>query len=1077
MSLGRLLAARVNADPHGTYSLLVPFSDLENGTPRSIEWIHLKRAVTYAAHVLNPLDENAVPSNSGRVIAILAAIDSLVYQTLTLAIMQSGNIVLPISQRNSPAAVANLLLKTNCHDVIVGGGSAVHSLLEETGAQMTHDAPSHHLNIIPVPAAAELYPHLGNTTKNIEPMKDYPPPANTDDLDALRCYIHSSGTTSLPKPIPITERYLRYSTQIPCVRDNISPLLAAMAMPPFHVLGVLIQIVTPLLTGKPIMLWDIGEDGEPAPLATPETTMQAMRRFGATSVLAVPAFLVAWSRDEQAIEFMKLMDYVLTGGGPLPEEIGDRLVKRGVNVAQVYGGTEFLSGTEIKRVNRTLDEWGWFEWVDEFPARWEEQDNGLFELQVLQSKDFRPALFNAETPDGPAYATNDLFMRHPTKSHMYKMVGRLDDQITLATGEKVNPGPIELAMAESPLITGAVLVGRAKNQVGILVQTSQEHDVEPGDSEALARFRNLLWPHVEKVNALSAGFAMVFKETIILSAPNKPFAKTPKGTVQRKRTEELYTAEIEDAYAKIEEAKGTNTASIPEAWTFDILEPWVLQVVEELVQRPVDPAKDMFDQGADSLTATLLRLRCINAMQQFPDHAVSSKARSIDSNIAFTHPSVSSLAEYLASIVSADSNLNSEKEGHTERMKSLVEQYTANLPNVQSSSIPIQNRKESVLITGTTGALGSALLKQVIESDRFEHVWALNRRGSRGRSGTERQKASFIDKGIDTSLLQRKKVRMIDVDTSAYHLGLSLAEYEQISGLVTIIIHNAWRLDFNLTLQSFEPQIKATRNLIDLALSSPNASSIRFLFTSSVGVFSGWDHPSDPVPEEPIGDPQVSVGTGYGESKYILDRVRGQTGLSTTSIRLGQLSGSVNGAWSTSGWFPILLKSSLALRCLPDSPGIVSWIPVDVAATAVLDAALTETPQSVLHIYHPRPISWKKILEEAATALPSVSAKGSALPLIPFPEWLARLEEKKAGDFEKIPALKLLSFYHTFAAGDATNRALRPKSASEREAFGLVKLSTKKMCRVSPTLAGLEPLKAEDVHSWVGYWGSIGFLA
>lgn len=37
-----------------------------------------------------------------------------------------------------------------------------------------------------------------------------------------------------------------------------------------------------------------------------------------------------------------------------------------------------------------------------------------------------------------AYATNDLFVEHPTKKGWWKIVGRVDDQIALSNGEKVS---------------------------------------------------------------------------------------------------------------------------------------------------------------------------------------------------------------------------------------------------------------------------------------------------------------------------------------------------------------------------------------------------------------------------------------------------------------------------------------------------------------------------------------------------------------------------------------------------------------------------------------------------------------
>lgn len=89
-----------------------------------------------------------------------------------------------------------------------------------------------------------------------------------------------------------------------------------------------------------------------------------------------------------------------------------------------------------------------------------------------------------------------------------------------------------------------------------------------------------------------------------------------------------------------------------------------------------------------------------------------------------------------------------------------------------------------------------------------------------------------------------------------------------------MIIHNAWRLDFNLALPSFEGNIRGTRNLIDFARSSRHASTLRFLFTSSVSSAQSWDRGKGPYPEEVQADATYAVGGGYGEGKYVTERVR-----------------------------------------------------------------------------------------------------------------------------------------------------------------------------------------------------------
>ena len=61
---------------------------------------------------------------------------------------------------------------------------------------------------------------------------------------------------------------------------------------------------------------------------------------------------------------------------------------------------------------------------------------------------------------------------------------------------------------------------------------------------------------------------------------------------------------------------------------------------------------------------------------------------------------------------------------------------------------------------------------------------------------------------------------------------------------------------------------------------------------------------------------------GYGESKWVteqvLHRAARSTGLRTTSVRVGQLSGdSRSGAWNAKEWVPTLVRTSARVGSLP----------------------------------------------------------------------------------------------------------------------------------------------------------------
>lgn len=92
-----------------------------------------------------------------------------------------------------------------------------------------------------------------------------------------------------------------------------------------------------------------------------------------------------------------------------------------------------------------------------------------------------------------------------------------------------------------------------------------------------------------------------------------------------------------------------------------------------------------------------------------------------------------------------------------------------------------------------------------------------------------------------------------------------------MASTVTHVIHNAWKVDFNQSLRSYEPLIANTRRLIDACYSF--ARPITLLFSSSEAASIGWDRSNGPVPEQPLSDPSVASATGYGASKYVVENV------------------------------------------------------------------------------------------------------------------------------------------------------------------------------------------------------------
>lgn len=60
-------------------------------------------------------------------------------------------------------------------------------------------------------------------------------------------------------------------------------------------------------------------------------------------------------------------------------------------------------------------------------------------------------------------------------------------------GEKIVPIPQERYIASHPLVTDAVMFGRAKPQAGILIDPVPEHAIDPKDETAVTKFKDEIW--------------------------------------------------------------------------------------------------------------------------------------------------------------------------------------------------------------------------------------------------------------------------------------------------------------------------------------------------------------------------------------------------------------------------------------------------------------------------------------------------------------------------------------------------------------------------------------------------------
>ncbi|KAJ7718234.1 putative aminoadipate reductase [Mycena metata] len=1017
-------------------SAIYSFAD-ESGRITEISRFEFARAAHRAAHLLRPGRRGP----EGQVLAIVALTDVLIYQTIVAGCIEAGLVPFQISHRNSAAALFHLLSTTGSRQLLTTKGSLAN-VVDTLSADLSAMNPPYELSIEEIPFLGQLYPHLGHETTE-DAFVPYPSPTVKPALEDVAMYLHSSGkcsfrciyfkkiiaslgSTGFPKCIPETHRNLIQYAALDVSTETAerSPRHAVGALPAFHTLGMFSQLLGAVLNSGTACIYPpvstATEYNIPA-APTPQSALENAKRTHATGITAVPAFLLEWQSPDD-IEYLRTLKLVEYSGGPLASRVGDFLFAQGVNVVPVYGGTEFGAVSVVRRRQAEVDagEWVWFRFSSRVNVRWVPQGDGTFECQFLSVPELHQ-LAVENLPDIKGYSTKDLFERHPTKPDLYRIVGRLDDVLIMANGEKTVPGPMEDVIIASPLIAGAVIFGRERNQVGVLIEPNVEYKLDVKDEKQVANFRNAIWPVIQEANENAPAFSRIYKEMILVTEADRPMLRAPKGTVMKKSTIALYQQDIEDLYGTIEtSANAASDIDPPSSWTPSDLEPWLKIHASLVAGKDLRGGRDLFYQGLDSLNATFLRHRIVGALNASIDNQVKAAAQKIPQHFVYEHPTLEELARAISELVAGDIDGRSgEKKAIVEEM---IAKYSAGFDEAAVHSEPAVAGGTVVFLTGSTGGIGSHILEILLCLPAVERVYAFNRPGR--TSVADRQTHAFVDRALDVKLLASEKLVYLEGETSQADLGLPPDVWNTLRDTVT----------------------------------SPR-TGVRFLFTSSIASAQSWDQTRGPFPEELQLDADVAVGNGYGESKYASERILALSGLDATSFRIGQVSGSTsNGAWSTTDWVPAIVKSSIALGNFPSDPsGVVAWLPPEAVSQTIVDTALSvEKPPFAINLVHPRPIPWDDVI--------SSMAKTVQLPLVSFPDWVQQLQNRSVGataeDIENIPGIKLLDFFKAAVAG-----------------AGNIQFSTEKAQAISESMRLLKPLRDEDVKRWMQYWREKEFLA
>jgi hypothetical protein len=181
-----------------------------------------------------------------------------------------------------------------------------------------------------------------------------------------------------------------------------------------------------------------------------------------------------------------------------------------------------------------------------------------------------------------------------------------------------------------------------------------------------------------------------------------------------------------------------------------------------------------------SISATFLRNNVAATLRRHFEEPGIGIAQYIGHNFIYSYPVLKDMAEAIFTLLRPE--VSNEALDPVASVCAMIQRYTQDMAAVRPSN-QLKPSQDVVLLTGSTGGLGSQLLVGLLADSKVAKVITLNRSSTQS-SLLERHKAVFSDRGLDVALLKSPKLILLEGEVSSEHLGLSPGQYEEVRSSV-----------------------------------------------------------------------------------------------------------------------------------------------------------------------------------------------------------------------------------------------------------------------------------------------------
>lgn len=820
------------------------------------------------------------------------------------------------------------------------------------------------------------------------------------------------------------------------------------------------------------------ETSQPKLEAFPSETLPHVAYFS-----CVPYVLKIIAQEKAGQTRLRRMELVGIGGTALSQTDGDTMVQQGIKLISRYGSTECGFLLSSNRCND--DEWQFLRVPNcsKF-LRLEAVQDGLAELIVRNGW---PHMAKRNLPD-ESYATSDLFEQHPRLENAWKYHSRKDSLITLSTGKKFDPEPLERSIvAISGLVRDVLVFGSGRSYPGALLFCEASPDL--GDKAILDR----VWPGIDQVNRVNSPHANLQRTALALkrvSRSSECLPKSSKGTVLRAQAELQYQKLIKKVYG----GRGCNntppseskiSTRLPSSTIHEI----IADAVHSILGSRIDDDADLLREGLKSQQSTEIR----NVLSSRLLQGRPGLEDKISLTVAYDQETIRGLSQYYelrlhGEIPDENEGLESEEDW----LRAMIQLKQTRISTARLTSVSLEPM-EAIILTGATGTLGVHLLDKIRATFPRRRIYCVVRRHE-GKDASTRSLRNHLSAELEARrkapLSASDGVTMVACEARKARFGLDEKLYNEMTTTASLIVHAAWDVNFAQPLRTFKDQFTWLVSLLELSHQATfsGEKDVNFFFCSSI---ASVGHILEPLNSEKVSmSPRDATPVGYSRSKWVAEQIclnacqdsnKDHKGLDVHVLRIGQLCGDTeNGVWNNREAIPLLLSTKDMLGCLPKHDSRLDWLPVNTAAQSVVEivssieknkgrtgALHSNSPDSEtskdseaesFHVYHvtnPQPDpEWNKMLEW-------INEEGNGqFQLVDGPVWFQKLENFFQDPELKHPSEPLLPIWDQ--AYNKTKAQPMPSKVFE----------TTKARNLSPTLnqALSKPVITRALISKIGRW-------